>query len=585
MPAERRTEMKYEIIPQEETVLVKLTEDGYTEQLSLAEAPGEESSLVLQSKKDVLGEINLEKMLLNLDHCVDLLQITFNAVDGFPVQSKVQELINRFTDAMTKSNTMALEFRLAAEGVVEQYLDAYQNLFFGEVESALIFLTDIKQVAKKMVRQADELVNVFDGLTNYANTVLKEVMSERAADEKKRSETQALINELQGSLDAMEALKENLREDIEQATADYEKLQEREMKQEERAYNMQLASMIISEVSGLFGAATDAVTNKSDRDMAEKETVSESGESSAEVQTRRAYTENIGKQEQIQSAIRKINERIEAIDKILDGKLYAGGANHASADEADLDTQKTDDELRAEKQAKVDEKNRLSKQIDTLKGEEDTLSKTLSGFGVVMDKVAEDTRTAVQEIQKTADSLAERMSVIDKKRNELKKQERENLVKLAESTAKMENMVMDENALESAIQCLVIAIGCLRRVLAYLHEIKLFWSNVETFCDNLALNDSIAKLISTQENKTPEQRAVYFKTILFVKGYISIVAKWQALYVIFTEYLQALSKVSKRMTAVMEQSLSADRKEQWKLATQMAGELNERLEEEIKEAY
>lgn len=577
--------MKYEVIPQDETVMVKITDDGITTQLSLLEPPGEECSLVEKSKKDVLGEINLEKMLSNLDDCVDLLQITFNAVDGFDVQSKVQELSNRFMSAMTESNAAALDFKLGTEEVLEAYINAYGNLFYGEVDTAMMLLTDTKDVAARMVKKADKLVAVFDGLTNYTNFVLKEVMNERSKDEVERGNTKALINELQGSLDAMTALKENLQKDIEQANADYDKLQKREMEQEERAYDMQLASMIIGAVGGMFGAVSNlGGTGKADRDESEKQMAGEMGETSAEVQTKRDYTENVENQEKKKAAIKKIDERIDTIDKILDGQLYKGGDHHVSADASDLDAQKTDEELRKEKRENVEEKGRLNAELNKLKGEEGVLGKVLSGFGVALDKVSEDTRNTAREIQKSADSLAERLDAIEKRRNELKNQERTNLVKLAEYAAKMQNMVMDENSLDSAIQCLVIATGCLRRVLAYLHEIKLFWTNVETFCNNLALNDNITKLIKMQSNKEPEQRAAYFKTILFVKGYIGMVTKWQALYVIFKNYLTALAKVSKRMTDTMERALSADRKEQWKLATKLAGELNAKLRDEIKES-
>jgi DNA repair exonuclease SbcCD ATPase subunit len=538
---------------------------------------------VQQGKKDVLGEINLVKMLTNLDNCVDLLQITFNAVDGFNVQSKVQELSNRFIDAMNKSNATALDFKLATKDAVEQYLFAYGNLFYGEIETAIMFLADTKNVAAKMVKKADELVKIYDKLTTTTNNVLKEVMDERAADEQKRSETTALIKELEGSIKALNDVKENLRKDIEQFEADYKKLQDREMKQEERAYNMQLASMIIGAVSGLFGTATNAVSpnSRAERDQAEAQ--AGAGESSAETKAKRDYNENIGKQEQKKAAIAKADKRIAEIDEVLDGQLYKDGAKNNPTDTANPDTQKTGAELRAEKQAKVDEKAQLNTEVKTLKGEEDALSATLKGLGVAMDKVAEDTRNAAQDMQKAADSLAERAEVIRKRRDELKDQERANLAKLAENTAKMENMVMDANSLESAIQCLVIAVGCLRRVLAYLQEIKLFWMNVETFCESLASNDSLAKLVSSQANKEPEQRAAYFKTILFVKGFIGVLAKWQALYVIFSEYLVALASVSKRMSATLEQSLSADRKEQWKLATQLAGSLKGKLELEMSE--
>lgn len=576
--------MKYEVIPQEETVIVKMTEDGITTQLSLLELPEEDCSLVEQSKKDVLGELDLEKMISDLDHCVDLLQITFNAVDGFKVQSDVQGLSNCFLDAMTESNATAFEFKLATKDVLDAYINAYGNLFYGEVDVAMMILIDIKGVAARMVEKADKLVGVFHGLTKETNLVLQEVMNVRADDEEKRNETRALINELQGSLHARNALKENLHKDIEEANAEYEELKGREMKQEERAYHLQLASMIIGGVSGLFGAVAEIATGtRTDRDAAERETASEtageSREAFAVIQAKRDYAENISKQEQNKYERQKLEERIDAIDRILDRQLYQDGDNHVSA--SDLDAQKTAEELRNEKRDNVVKKGQLNSEFNKLKGEEEALGKVLSDFGIVLDELSEETKNAAKENQKAANSLAERMESIQKQRNALKDQERENLVKLAEYAAKMQNMVMDESSLDSAIQCLVIAVGCLRRVLAYLHEIKLFWANVETFCNNLACNDRIDKMIKMQENKEPKQRAAYFKTSLFVKGYLDNIVKWQALHIIFKNYLAALASVSKRMTDTMEQSLSADRKEQWKLATQLSGELNAKLKDEI----
>lgn len=574
--------MKYQIVPLDDTVQVTVSNEDVSETLTMLEAPSEESMLVQQSRKDVLGEINLEKMLANLDDCVDLLQITFNAVDGFMVQSKVQELSAKFSDAMLESNKAALDFKLAAKDVVEAYINAYAYLFYGDIDIALSTLTDIKAIANKMVKKSDYLVKVYDELTNLTNDILKEVMDERSTDEEKRKETNALIAQLEASVKAMNELKKNLADDIKHFEDDYNKLQQREMEQEKRAYNMQLASLIISGIGSILGSASNITvkSKRDERDESERMTESEMGECSAETKAKRDYAQNIAEQERIKSQIQKNDERIKAIDVILDGGFYADGENHEKADKDNSDTQKTAQELRDEKAALTKEKSTLSNTLNSLKGMEESLSSTLSGFGVAMDKISGEIRSTAQEIQKKADSLAERMEVIRKRRDELKDKERENVVKLAEYTAKMENAVMDENSLESAIQSLVIAIGCLRRVLAYLQEIKLFWMNVETFCDNIANNDGITKLIDYQKNKDSENRAAYFKTILFVKNYIETVAKWQTLYIIFIEYLEALAQVAKKLNTSFEQKLDADKKQQWKLASKLAGQLKNKLKSE-----
>lgn len=573
--------MDYDIVSRDNTVEVIISGGGYSETVTMFEEPSEECILVQQSKKEVLGQINLKKMLTNLDDCVDLLQITFNAVDGFAVQSKVQELSMEFSNAMIKSNATALEFKFATQMVVEAYVSAYDNLFYGEIETALSMLTDIKPIAKKMVERSDELVRIYDALASSTNSILKEVIDERSADEQKRSETKELIAQLDGSIKALNKLKENLAEDIKGLEEDYSRLEKQEMEQEKRAYGMQLAAVIIKSIGGLFGTASEST--KQEREESERMAEKDLGEASAETKAKRDYAANIGEQEKIKSQINKIEERESEIDAILEGQLFKGGDNNEKAEHDNPDTKKTDEELRDEKRTKIAEKERLNDKLNNLKGEEKTLGNELKKFGVAIDGISDEIRTYAQDIQKKADSLLERMDNIRKQRNELKDRERENIVKLAEYTAKMENAVINENSLESAIQSLVIAIGCLRRVLAYLQEIKLFWMNVESFCDNLANNDGITKLISSKENRDVEQRAAYFKTKMFVKGYIQNVSKWKALNVIFSEYLEALSEVAKRLNKSFEQVLEADRTVQWKLASKLAGQLKTKLKSEAAE--
>lgn len=105
----------------------------------------------------------------------------------------------------------------------------------------------------------------------------------------------------------------------------------------------------------------------------------------------------------------------------------------------------------------------------------------------------------------------------------------------------------------------------------------MFWMNVETFCDSLANNNSLDKMIQRQEGKDPERSAAYFKTKLFVKGYLEVVSKWQCLHLIFTQYLEALSGVASKLHASFEQVLDADRRKQWELASELAGKLKDRL--------
>lgn len=560
--------MKYEIIPQEDTVLVTITDASKIDHLDMSEEPPAGCILVQKGRADVLGQIDLEKMLSNLNNCVDLLQITYNAVDSFHLQSRVQELSNQFIDAMNFSSRAASEFQGFAQDALEVCIYAYRFLLSGKVEKALELLTGNKSTAAEMVKVSDKLVKTYQGLTDYTNSVLKSVMDERADDEKKREQTKAMICELEGSVQAMETLRESLSADIQQLDSEYRELQEREIREDKRAFGMQLAALILDSIGSLVGMSHESMqSGKSDQDGAAQE----SQLSSAKDQAEREYSENIARQTAIDSQIKKIDSRIQRIDEVLDGELYQGGANNAKADPNDPDARKTDEELLQEKQRMVDEKARLNQELNGLKGRESVVKDTLKGLGVAVDDISEKTRAAAQEIQKKADSLATRLKEVGKKRDELKAVERKNLMDLARDTAKMKNMVMDANSLESAVQCLVIAIGCLRKVLAYLQEIKLFWMNVEVFCDNLANNSNLTTMIAEEECTK------FFKSRIFVTGYLGLMAKWQALRVVFDEYCIALNQVSGRMCKTMQQSLSANRKDQWALARDMAKKLNTQL--------
>lgn len=575
--------MKYLVNPQDDTVMVAISDNGETQEILLNEAPDKGNMLVEYCVKDVLGEINLTKMLTNLDHCVDLLQITFNAVDGFSVQSDVQELTHKFINAMTKSNAYALAFKSASDTVLEAYIDAYQCLFSGDIKIALQLLGETKNVARKMVEKASELVTIFDELSTHANDVLKKVLIVRADDEKKRAETVQIINELEGSISAMNQIKESLAKEIKNYEKDYTELLEREVRQEKRSYNLQIASIVMVGLGTIFGKGSNENASNIDERNEAEEYVGDATQDSTEEGAKTKYSNNVMSQKQKESQLKNIDATIEKIDDVLNNEKYKGGEHYNEEDTSNPYTKKTADELRDEKKNLMDEKETIHNDINTLQGEKQALESTLQNFGVAMKELSESTAAAADKLQEKADSLAKRAEIIREKRDELKEQERSNLAALAKNTAAMQNMVMDKNSLESAIQCLVIAVSCLRKVLAYVSEVKEFWSKVEVYCENLQDNGSLKILIEGQSEKSIEDKARYFKTILFVKSYINSLARWRALSIIFDEYMISLATVSSRMMASLEQEISAKQEDQWKLAKKLASNLEGRLKIELQD--
>lgn len=64
-----------------EKIIINL-EDGTREEYSIQKIPSATSSLVLNSKKAILQNINLDELFKNLDRCVPLLNISYDALAG-----------------------------------------------------------------------------------------------------------------------------------------------------------------------------------------------------------------------------------------------------------------------------------------------------------------------------------------------------------------------------------------------------------------------------------------------------------------------------------------------------------------------
>ena len=549
------------------------------EYYTLSEAPKEHGLLVQANKKVILGSINLESMLKNLDNCVDLLKVTYNAVNGMPgLHNGINALQIKFADAMIKSNETVLEFRTSTETVIQQFLFAYDALISGSEQDALDIFGEIIDTANTMITKASELVVVFEGISKETEKKLDDIITTNTKKIAKRDEVILFNASLKASIEALQTIKENLMDEIEQYNEEYNKLEARQKKQEDRAYDMQITSLIVSAVSSVFGGAVNAVQdNKQNNDMVTATTPQDETAN----KTREEYENNLKQQETLKKEIETIETRISQIDTILNSDKFADGENADEADASNPDSAKTGEELRTEKQDLTAHKSEKNNQLNSLKSKNDTLKGALDGFGKAFDKVADGTQKMSEQAQQAAESLNARMDKIAQYRRELKKQERENLKQLAEYTKQLQNSVITKDALDVAINSLVVATGCMRKVVSYLKEIVLFWTQVKSFCEKLAgdkTRDYIRRSIKVSDDI--EIRSAPFKRQLFVVTYIESLARWVALNVVCNEYLDAIAKISHRINETIGETEMMP-EEHWKQATTLAAELNSKIGEEI----
>lgn len=227
------------------------------ETYSLTKAPTPDSFLVVQEKQWILGQLNLNKLLQNLDSCVDLLEIAYNAVNGMEgLHRSVSDIQIRFGDALITSNETVQGFAYKTSSIIDAFIETYECLLDGDEASAIETLKGIQKYAVAMRQQSEALGDTFDTLAKNTNSALNETIEKNAINYVQKEEIIKQNAEMEAQVAAMEALKKNLEEKVTAITADYSKVQKQQEKQEERAFALQLTGAILG---GLGLAAKQGV--------------------------------------------------------------------------------------------------------------------------------------------------------------------------------------------------------------------------------------------------------------------------------------------------------------------------------------
>jgi hypothetical protein len=545
---------QYEMTVVQESVVVK--NGSVTETYSLTKQPSKTSLLVKEEKQTILGQIDLQQMLANLDSCVDLLQIAYNAVNGMKgLQGSVSDLQLKLADNLIASNETIQRFCYSTDSIIIKFLDAYNYLLSGDEDIALEILGEVKEQATAMREEAEKLGAKFADVAARTEVVLRDTIERNTQNYEKRDAVVAESNRMAAEAAAFEVLKENLKASIDSLNTEYNTLLKRQEKAEERAFALQLTGAIL----GGLGIVAQSANDSQNSQPTEGTDVN--------AQTQADLDQAKKDQEAAEAAIKEIDTQIAAIDTKLDTA-----------------TNEEREALRAQKEELLKQKAEKTGSLDALKAKSDKLAESAAAIGDGFSKMGE-------KLQDTADNYDARLTEIFALRKELERQERENLMKLAEYTKKIANAVIDKDSLETAIASLIVAIGCLRKVVSHLKDMVAFWKSIEVCCESLAGNDTIRSVERLQRKygslpSTSESLALRvqpYKEIGFMRVYLSYLVRWVALNEICKEYLDALQLTRSRLNETIRED-EKGREEHWEQASLLAGRLNEKLNGQLEQA-
>lgn len=581
--------------------VVKVNDDSFvlknkltlvTEEYSLFESPGDTSALVRDIKSDILGQLDLEDMLFHLELCVDLYRIVYNAVNGIlDLHSTISGLRVRFSEALTDSNTVVFTYKAVTAAVVEQLLLAYQYLTVGETKTALESLKFVSQKAAALEKDSNRLIGIFTKIKEDTKTVSEKVIDKKAEYTEEYRKSAAMSSRLYAELGAQKEITALAKNRVTELTDEMSELKSDIKEQADRAFTMG----IISAASGLVGGIVSSMVSHGMSDVAGaafgkgQETPADfktaaSGntqspsDNTTDAAIKKRYEEENAKANGIQAEIDKIDDRIKAIDKLIAEGSFAAEEITTVKKEEKTDAQKTKAELETERDNLKNQKAGKKEELNTQKGAVESYKKQLEGMGYAFDKLSGALTNMSAKAEAKETTLRDELKQVRKMKYEADEKYAENLKVMRDLTARIKDGVAERKDLGVAIDSLIIAVGSLNFILAYLEEIRSFWSKIAA-ASRYLLEDSDKKSsdITKAANVT-----VVIRLPMFVLGYYRSVAEWVALNQVFGEYLAASESAgAKMLNTIKEPEKSAE--EHWKNAVSYADELNKRVGVKIAE--
>ena len=157
------------------------------ETYSLLSEPAESSALVVDEKKDLLGDFNLKALVDDLGHVGSFIRIAYNGVGAAgpkfqDLQIEIQRLGYDITKLCDKSAATIASFQSTARTVLVKLKATYQYLLDGLEEMSVFTLSSLADLAGKMAAAALELRRDFESQERKVITTLETTQRTRGKE-------------------------------------------------------------------------------------------------------------------------------------------------------------------------------------------------------------------------------------------------------------------------------------------------------------------------------------------------------------------------------------------------------------------
>ncbi len=553
-----------------ESNLLEVKLDGKKEVYDLCKPIKETSMMVQNEKRNILHRMDLPTVIANIDNSVDLLDVSYHAVYGFPgLQTRLYGLQKQLLDLNDKGIIVITGFRRKATTVITELTAMYKWLLKAVEKEALGKLETFAEIASDMANQANQMADGYQNLADSTSSVLQDVIEENTKQYEKSDHLRQMLAECEAEESNAAALRDSLEKRIKALNDEYKRMAVQEEASEKHRNTMD----IMGAVFGFLGAAANVVGDAMGNNGG-----GASGQATGQSTGNKGMSEDADKakaqKEELEVKLHKAKEEKEALQKTLEEKVQ---------EKDDTDEEEKKKVLEAEIETCRGDIRKKGEEIDKLEKDAKSAADVLSKLGALLDNTGKQIDQAAQDRAAIDMARAERMNQIYDEMIRLQEENTKQMGLFAKYAKQIESFVIDKNAIEAAIQALIIATSSLKRAVVAFKDIALFWNSMEESCRALS-ESSFKRTIDDLQSLPKEERIEFYQSEDIMYPLLGYISQWTAIASVSGEYLDAAENTRKNLSEKLVSADSQDmltREQHWDKASSLAGKVGNRLQDQV----
>lgn len=548
-----------------ESNLLEVKADGKKEVYDLCKPVKETSMMVLNEKRNILHRMDLPTVIANVNNSVDLLDVSYHAVYGFRgLQERLYGLQKQLLDLNDKGIVVITSFKRKATTVITELTSMYKWLLKAAEKVALGKLETFAEVASEMADQANQMADGYQSLADSTSSVLQDVIEENTKQYEKSDHLKQMMAECEAEEENADALRQSLEKRIKALNDEYRRMAAQEEASEKHRNTMD----ILGAVFGFLGSAVDVVGGAMENNGGA------SGQNSSDKGMSEESNKAKAKKEELDAQLKKAKEEKETLQKTLEEKIQEKDSTEEEEKKKGLE---------AEIETCREDIRKKGEEIDKLERDAKSAADALAKIGGLLSDTGEKISQAAQDRTSIDMARTERMNQIYDEMLRLQEENTKQMGLLAKYAKQMESFVIDQNAIEAAIQALVIATSSLKRAVVAFKDIALFWNSMEESCRALA-KSSFKNTIEDLQSLPKEERIAFYQSEDIMYPLLSYISQWTAIAVVSGEYLDAAEDTKKNLSETIVSADSQEmltREQHWDKASSLAGKVGDRLQDQV----